>query len=110
MKTEAEKRKASRFGCTVPVECKKGLAFDKSQTLDISKGGLGFISTERIPINTKMAIEIALTPEADPILAFGQVKWVKQLAHKNFYRIGMMFSDISRSWQLRLDRYIQRLV
>lgn len=109
MKNEAEeKRRADRFGCYVPVECKKGVAFDQSQTIDISKGGIGFITEERIPVNTKMAVEIALSPEEDPLLTWGQVKWVRPVPHSSHYRVGMKFEDISAVWQSRLNKYFRK--
>ena len=107
MKTAADKRKADRFDCAVPVECKRGAAFDKSKTVDISGGGVGFLSKEFIPLETRMGIEIALTPDSEPILAYGQVKWVRQVADSDCYRVGMAFSDISRSLKSRLDKYFR---
>ena len=94
MKSGAEKRKANRRNCTVPILCKKGTAFDHSQTVDISRGGVGFISSKFIPVDTKMAVEIAMRPESDPVLTIGQVKWIQPLSHLACYRIGMVFQKL----------------
>lgn len=88
-----EKRKAERHECAVPIESKKGTAFAAGQTVDISDSGVGLISKKFIPINTTMAIEIAFAPEADPVLALGEVKWVERLSNPARYRIGMVFSQ-----------------
>ena len=58
-----------RKECHVPVESKEGTAFDSSQTIDISTGGVGFVSRKKVPINTKMAIEIDLTPNRPDCLS-----------------------------------------
>ncbi|HOW35279.1 MAG TPA: PilZ domain-containing protein [Candidatus Omnitrophota bacterium] len=92
---DSDKRKSTRFDCRVPVVCKKGNAFDSSLTLDISRGGVGFLSTKFIPVNTKMPIELALTPDSEPILAVGKVRWVRQLPSSDFYRVGMTFADVA---------------
>ncbi len=92
-----EKRRAKRYICQVPVECKKGSSFDSSQTFDISKGGLGLISSKPIPRHTKMIVEIAMSPKSDPVLAVGQVKWVRKIPVSNNYRLGMHFSPTPES-------------
>lgn len=99
-----EKRKSARFDCRVPILCKKGSAFDSSHTVDISKGGVGFLTSKFIPVDTKMAIELALEPKREPVLAIGQVKWVRQLPRSDFFRVGMMFADIADGSRLRMDR------
>src|SRR6185503_14460851 len=102
MKNAAEKRKSPRFECQVPIMTKKGTAFDTSQTVDISQGGVGIISERFIPINTKMAVEIALAPESEPVLTVGRVKWVQKIPQSDQFRIGMVFSKVARdinSWK-----------
>ena len=103
MKTEAEKRKSERYDCHVPVEGKKGTAFADSQTVDISQGGVGFISHQAVPVNTMMAVEIALTPEDDPIVVQGRVKWVRQV-ESDCYRIGMTFADAAAGFKSHLNK------
>ena len=90
-----EKRKAKRFNCRVPVMCKKGTAFDNSQTIDISKAGVGLVSNKFIPVDTRMILEIALSPHSDPVLALGQVRWARRIPVSDTYRIGMHFADIA---------------
>ena len=99
------KRKNERFTCYVPVEGKTGTAFESSQTVDISKGGIGFISHKEIPLNKKIAIEIALAPEGESVLVIGQVAWIRQLS--NLYRIGMRFANVISGSQSRLDSYFR---
>ena len=105
MNVITEKRSDCRYDCRVPVVCKKKSAFDNAQTIDISRGGVGFISRTFIPLDTKMGLEIALKPDAEPILAMGQVKWVAQVPHSECYRVGMTFADIPSHARSRLEQY-----
>ena len=108
MKTKiekSEKRKDERFTCFVPVESKKGATFDKTQTVDISKNGIGFISPKPISLDEKIAIEIVLTPESDPVLVQGKVQWVRQLSGSENYRVGLSFADSSTGFRSRLGKY-----
>ena len=106
MNTAAEKRQNRRVGCAVPIESKKGSRFDDSHTVDISKGGVGLVSSRPLPIDTTMAIEIDLTAAGNPILAMGQVKWVQQLPGDG-YRIGFSFTDLAAASKNRLERHFR---
>lgn len=102
----SEKRTSPRFDCRVPILCRKGTIFDNSQTIDISKGGVGLISSKFVPLNTNLVMEIALAPKAEPLLAVGRVKWVQKMASQERYRLGMSFTDISQGCQNRLSEYL----
>ncbi len=102
----SEKRTATRFSCRVPVLCRKGTLFDNSQTIDVSKGGVGIISSKFVPLDTNLVMEIALAPKAEPVLAVGRVKWVQKLGSQERYRLGMAFTDISQDSEGRLAKYL----
>ena len=101
------KRRTSRYDCAVPVESKKGTAFDDSLTIDISSGGVGLISEKYIPIDTQMAVEIALTPESDPFVTMGRVKWIRQLPDLHHYRVGMAFSESPTALRSRINSHFK---
>ena len=101
------KRKASRYDCAVPVESKKGTAFDDSLTIDISSGGVGLILEKYIPIDTKMAVEIALTPEGDPFVTVGRVKWIRRLPDQQHYRVGMSFGEPPSALKSRINSHFK---
>ncbi|MBF0618775.1 MAG: PilZ domain-containing protein [Candidatus Omnitrophica bacterium] len=88
------KRQSKRFDCYVPVDGKDGSAFSRAKTVDISRDGIGFLSDHAIPLNEKVAIELALKPDSEPVLVIGQVKWVRKLSDSDQYRVGLTFSDI----------------
>lgn len=103
-----EKRNSPRFNCRVPVLCRKGTMFDNSQTIDISRGGVGIISPKFVPLGTNLVMEIALAPKAEPVLAVGSVKWVQKISSQDNYRLGLGFTDISRDSHNRLSEYLER--
>ena len=102
-----ERRKAERFHCAVPVMCRRGTAFDNSQTKDISEHGIGLISQRFIPRNSKLLLEIALKPASEPILVVGKVRWVEKMGYSEMYRLGMEFEDLSEGSGSRLSKYLE---
>ena len=105
MPSTSNKRKSKRFNCFVPIEGKTGSNFDSSQTVDISKGGIGFLSRKQIPLNKKIAIEIALAPDGESLLVIGKVTWVRPV--DGSFRIGVRFSDVIDGSRSRLDKYFR---
>jgi len=94
MENAANKRKSARFDCYVPVNGKEGDAFSSTKTVDISRDGIGFLSNHAIPLNEKVAIELALKPDTEPVLVIGEVKWVRKISDTDQYRIGLTFADV----------------
>ena len=107
MKTDANKRGEARHGCFVPVEGKEGSAFDDTQTVDISRHGIGFVSPHPHEINEKVAIEIQLKPDTEPVLVVGVVKWVRKISDSDQYRIGLNFEEILSGSQTRLNKHFR---
>lgn len=103
MNNPEDKRKSRRFNCLVPVDGKEGSVFASTKTVDISRDGIGFIANHSIPLHEKIAIELALRPESDPVLVIGEVKWVRKLSDSEQYRIGLTFSDIIDGTRDELD-------
>ena len=99
------KRKSERLRCLVPVDGKQGDVFDRTQTFDISKGGIGFISAQRIPLNKQIAMAIELAPDDVPVVVVGKVKWVRQISNSEIYRVGMSFEDVLSGSKSRLNQY-----
>lgn len=101
-------RKNARYTCLVPVDGKDGSVFDQTQTVNFSKGGLGFISRHRIPVNKEIPIEIDLTNDGDPVFVIGKVQWVRRVLKTKTYRIGVVFKDVIRGSKSRLNQYFKK--
>ena len=107
MKNKSEKRKNERHECFVPVESKKGSSFEDTQTVDISKSGIGFVSSHYLSFKQKIPIELALSPGSDPVLVMGEVKWIHPLSGRKKYRVGVTFNNILSGSKSRLDKHFQ---
>ena len=105
MEAEVNQRSEARHHCFVPVESKSGSEFDQTQTVDISRHGIGFLSSQNIGINQRIALEIILRPNTEPVMVIGVVKWIRKLDDSDQYRVGMVFSEIISGSPNRLDRY-----
>ena len=103
-----ETRKNKRLVCTVPVDSAKKSPFNQAATVDISKGGLGFVSHRRIPLNTKIAFELILSQEEDPVLAVGSVRWVRPIPDSKNYRVGIAFENVLDGSKSRLVQYFRK--
>lgn len=102
-------RKNRRFTCAVSVDSKEGSVFDQTKSVDFSKGGIGFISCHRIPVNKKIPMEIELSLEDKPVFVLGRVQWVRRLRNTKTYRIGITFLDIVNGSKLRFNQYFKNL-
>lgn len=107
MPSPANKRAESRRNCFVPVESKESSSFDNTLTVDISRHGIGFISPHPHSLNEKIAIEIQLKPNTDPVLVIGTVKWIRRLSDSEAYRVGLTYDEIISGSSRRLDRYFE---
>jgi len=95
-----------RHNCLVPVEGKEGSDFDRATTFNISRHGIGLISSHSIGINQKIALEIVLKPNTEPIMVIGVVKWVRKFGVYGQFRAGMVFSELISGSGTRLDKYL----
>jgi c-di-GMP-binding flagellar brake protein YcgR len=98
-------RVEARYNCSVPVEGKAGREFDQTKTMDISRHGIGFLTSQPVGINQKIALEIVLKQNTEPVMVVGVVKWMRKIGISDQYRIGLMFSEIISGSPSRLDKY-----
>lgn len=103
----SNKRRNKRINCLVPVEGKRGSIFDYTKTVDISKGGLGVVSGSEIPLNKRIAIEIDLAENTEPVFVVGRVKWVTPIINSPLFRVGILFEKILNGSKSQLYRYFQ---
>jgi len=106
MGAPVNQRSESRYNCFVPVEGKQGYEYDRTKTLDISRHGIGLLSSHPIGLNQKIAVEIVLKPNTEPVMVIGVVKWVRKIGVSDQYRVGMAFSEILSGSPTRLDKYL----
>jgi hypothetical protein len=98
-------RTAPRLNCEVPIDSSSGNIFAGTQTVDVARGGMGFVSDHEIPVNQQITVELELEKGAPPVFVIGKVLWVKQIPETGQYRIGMSFVDMVKGSKSRLDKY-----
>jgi len=104
----ADYRKNERQTCLVPVDGKDGSVFDQTRTVNFSKGGLGFVSRHRIPVNKEIPIEIDLTVDGDSVFVIGRVQWVRRILNTKTYRVGVSFKNVVQGSKSRLSQYFKK--
>jgi len=97
-----ERRTCIRFeipGATVSYKVKKPLLAKSSYaeefcpTIDVSRGGLRFLSQEELKIGTPIMLKISIPGERIPLELNGQVRWVAPNVGMSYkYQIGAQFS------------------
>ncbi len=97
-----ERRTCIRFeipGATLSYKKDKGLLPDAKYgaefcpILDISRGGLRYLTQENLKINSNVILKISLPGERVPLVMKGQVRWVAINAGKSYkYQIGVQFN------------------
>jgi len=61
--------------------------------LDISRGGLRYLTQENLKINSNVTLKISLPGERVPLVLKGQVRWVTINAGKSYkYQVGVQFN------------------
>jgi c-di-GMP-binding flagellar brake protein YcgR len=76
---------------------------------DISEGGARFIIYERLVKGTKLEIQLEAPFDPMPILAKGEIAWIKKIGDENSktFEAGVVFKGISQIDQKRLKMYIE---
>lgn len=97
-----ERRTCIRFeipGTTVSYKLKKPPLAKTSNgeefcpTIDLSRGGLRFLSQEELKIGSPIMVKLSIPGERIPLELHGQVRWVAPQIGMNYkYQIGVQFS------------------
>ena len=75
----------------------------------IMENGIGIISSHAHVINDKVAIEIQLQPDTNPVLVLGVVKWVRKIEESKQYRIGLNFLEVLAGSEIRFKKYLNTI-
>lgn len=114
----SERRRFVRIPVNVPVRynLSKGINNPKvAMTNDISTGGICITIKEKLSPNCTIDLEIEPEKSSTPILAKGQIVWVKETAkQKNagdirYFNIGVEFREILPKEKERLYNFIKGL-
>jgi c-di-GMP-binding flagellar brake protein YcgR len=85
----------------------KSLFLSSSVSENISAGGLCFPSLQRFEAPQQIGISIHSPEFKDPITAFAQVVWLKEIEDLNYrYKVGVKFLKMSASHRARLLHHL----
>jgi c-di-GMP-binding flagellar brake protein YcgR len=107
-----ENRKFVRIEWPVIIKYKtveEPSAQDQIVGKDISEGGARFIVYERLMKGTKLDIQLEVPFDSMPMLAKGEVSWIKKIGDEDskIFEVGVVFKGISQIDQKRLKMYIE---
>jgi len=90
---EMEKRVASRILFDSPVRYYEKGAQRYSDTVakDLSNSGIGFVSYEFLPKNSKIMCELRPPWHTEPIQALAEVIWISSQPYSEKFNIGARF-------------------
>ncbi len=71
-------------------------------SVDISIGGLQIITTQKLPVDLHLKIDLSILPTKIPIEAIGKVAWTKKDTKPNQYRTGVEFTKFMDETQRSL--------
>lgn len=103
------------FECVVIVKKKETSLVFKTETENVSAGGICVILEKGLLKNTPVEIELFLTDDPVPLICGGRVAWT---IHRNEYAkkkpsqfdTGIEFNDIADEDKARLKRIVEELL
>lgn len=95
---QKERRRFTRIKKQCPVSycVLPQIKIKRKMSLDLSQGGLRFISEDFIPLNSKLKIEIDLDNPPRLINAIAQLVWIKEIFANEYFNVGVRFLEISK--------------
>lgn len=108
----ANKRGSARVSCHMPIEpVALDAALGGAYTLDISRGGLCFISTRQLKTDSRLLIKLNLPRRKQALSLTGRVAWISPLektyaAEPRRFKIGLEFVGVSKDDAAALGSFI----
>ncbi len=100
IQSSSDKRRFYRHPLSVPIEYQEQAHKNRSSTVDISEGGLCFISEKSFTKGSALHLRI---PVGDQVFKVeGHVAYSERVISQNRYRVGVIFRDSSNAFQAKL--------
>jgi hypothetical protein len=92
---EEDKRIAPRILFNSPIRySQKGVSgYNDTVGKDLSNSGLGFISNEFVPKNSRLVVELHSPWQMEPIQALAEVVWISNQPYSESFKVGARFLD-----------------
>ncbi|MCG8430728.1 MAG: ATP-binding protein [Candidatus Omnitrophica bacterium] len=108
----AEKRKSRRYDYQMPIRpFHLQTCLGSSYTLDISGGGLCFISNLRLKTDAPLVIKLVLPGRKEKVISVkGRVAWISPMpGGMERYKIGVSFTGLKGQNQKALSRFLSNI-
>ena len=111
MSSGAERRRASRVSCVLPIQISADGTPKIIETLtkDLSLSGLRCLSPSSKPPTSKVSLEITLGKGARPFSLQARVVWYETVPNSHQFYMGLAFDHLTEANSKRLSRYIEKL-
>ncbi|MBL7157036.1 MAG: PilZ domain-containing protein [Candidatus Omnitrophica bacterium] len=108
-----ERREYRRKKASFPVRCKKiyGDRFIEKDTLtkNIGEKGACIECDGVLPLNSRLFVEIQLSPLSKTLRALSRIVWIKKLRRENGYELGVEFISLKEGQDSDLSECINLL-
>ncbi|MDD2751703.1 MAG: ATP-binding protein [Candidatus Omnitrophica bacterium] len=110
----SETRRFERIGYKAEIETLLfGMPAETSQTIDISQGGVCFLSSRPLKTDSKIKIKLNLARGKQIFSVDGRVAWLKKEDRSAkalpAYRIGVEFSGLKKEDKARITKFIKSI-
>lgn len=90
---------------------KNNYAEEQCPIIDISRGGLRFLTLKPININAKLTLKILIPNEEDPLIIKGVVRWRSVSPTRSFkHQIGIKFYPFIKKKGQNDPRYLKKII
>jgi hypothetical protein len=117
---DLEKRGCGRFripGATVRTKRKKtlfrkdGYCHESSPLLDLSRGGVRFLTSAKLPLDAAVTIEMTIPGEDTPLAVLGHVRWFAPHRDPIFkYQFGVQFDPYGDKESYNPPEILDRII
>jgi hypothetical protein len=105
----SEVRRQKRINYKTDIEVMVGVnKKEEAQTLDISSGGLCFVSKNPLETDSKVALKLKLSPGNKPLQLCGRIAWIKNIGPGQ-YKIGLEFIGLRGRTKALIGEFIKSI-
>jgi len=107
----AELRRYRRINYALDIELISGKKRELTRSIDISEGGLCFITREPLKTDTLITVKFKLPNEKEPLTVKGRIAWLRQIekapaGQGSVYKTGLEFIRLDKKPQEAISKFI----
>jgi len=106
--TGTERRRAIRYRAGIDIRYPLGGRYFTTRTMDVSRGGFGFLASASLELGALLTVEINLPREISPLPISAVTQVVRCAREKKYYLIGVRMLKISKEENNLIINYASR--